>query len=302
MDAKIFIDGQAGTTGLGIARRLEAEPGIRLVTLAEFQRKSPAARADAMASADVTILCLPDDAAIEAVALAPPAARILDASTAHRTAPGWVYGFPELDAAQPARIAAAARVSNPGCYATGAIALLRPLINAGLLPADHDVTINAVSGYSGGGKAMIAEHEAAGGPPLELYALTLAHKHIPEIMAASGLTRRPIFSPSVGHFAQGMLVSIPLFLDRLPGNPSGHELAEALHERYSRSETVIPPSGIYSGTLTPEALNGTNRMELFVCANGRHHQAILIARLDNLGKGASGAAVQNLTLMLGGPE
>jgi N-acetyl-gamma-glutamyl-phosphate reductase len=300
MDAKIFIDGQAGTTGLGIAERLAAMPGIRLVTVPEAQRKSPAARADAMAGADVSILCLPDDAAIEAVALAPPGARILDASTAHRTAPGWVYGFPELTAGQSARIAAAPRVSNPGCYATGAIALLRPLIDAGLLPADHDVTINAVSGYSGGGKAMIAEHEAAGGPPFELYALTLAHKHIPEIMAASGLTRRPIFSPAVGHFAQGMLVSIPLFLDRLPGNPSGHELAEALYERYSRSECVIPPSGIHSGTLTPEALNGTNRLELFVCANGRHQHAILIARLDNLGKGASGAAVQNLTLMLGG--
>ncbi|HUW79820.1 MAG TPA: N-acetyl-gamma-glutamyl-phosphate reductase [Acidocella sp.] len=299
MSAYIFIDGEAGTTGLGIAQRLRAQPGISLISLEESHRKDPAARADAMGRADITVLCLPDDAAREAVALAPATARILDASTAHRTAAGWVYGFPELNAAQAREIAGARLVSNPGCYATGAIALLRPLIDAGILPPDHDVTINAVSGYSGGGKAMIAAHEAQGGPAFELYALGLAHKHVPEIMAVSGLSRRPIFSPSVGHFAQGMLVCVPLFLDRLPGAPSGHDISKVYRDHFDGATNILPHAGIYSGNLAPEALNSTDRLEIFVCANNLYNHAVLIARLDNLGKGASGAAVQNILLMLG---
>jgi N-acetyl-gamma-glutamyl-phosphate reductase len=299
MSAGIFIDGEAGTTGLGIAQRLATMPGISLIRLDEARRKDEAARADAMGRAAITVLCLPDDAARRAVAIAPPGARILDASTAHRTTPGWVYGFPELAPGQAREIAAAALVANPGCYATGAIALLRPLIDTGILPPEHDVTIHAISGYSGGGKAMIAAHEAESGPSFELYALGLQHKHIPEIMEFSGLTRRPIFSPSVGHFAQGMLVCIPLFLDRLPGEPTGHEISEAFIESYDGAKNVIAHPGIYSGTLTPEALNNTDKLEVFVCANTNYDHALLVARLDNLGKGASGAAVQNLILMLG---
>jgi N-acetyl-gamma-glutamyl-phosphate reductase len=298
MSAGIFIDGEAGTTGLGIAQRLAVMPGISLISLHEAHRKDESARADAMGRADITVLCLPDDAARRAVAIAPPGTRILDASTAHRTTPGWVYGFPELAPGQAREIAAATLVANPGCYATAAIALLRPLIDGGILPPGHDVTIHAISGYSGGGKAMIAAHEAESGPPFELYALGLEHKHIPEIMEFSGLTRRPIFSPSVGHFAQGMLVCIPLFLDRLPGEPTGHEISEAFIESYDGSKNVIAHPGIYSGTLTPEALNNTDKLEVFVCANTNYDHALLVARLDNLGKGASGAAVQNLVLML----
>jgi N-acetyl-gamma-glutamyl-phosphate reductase len=299
MSAKIFIDGQAGTTGLGIAQRLAAMPGIALVTLDEARRKEAAARQDAMAEADLTVLCLPDEAAREAVALAPDGTRILDASSAHRTAAGWIYGFPELGPAQAKEIAGARLVSNPGCYATGAIALLTPLVEAGLLRPDHDVIIHGVSGYSGGGKAMIAAHEAEGGPAFEAYALGLAHKHVPEIMLRSGLTRRPILAPSVGHFAQGMLISVPLFLDRLPGKPAGLDLVAAYRHRYDGAEHILVHPDICSGALRPEALNGTNKLEIFVCANGAYDHAMVIARLDNLGKGASGAAVQNIRLMLG---
>jgi N-acetyl-gamma-glutamyl-phosphate reductase len=300
MSAKIFIDGQAGTTGLGIAQRLAALPHISLVTLDDAHRKSPAARAAAMAEADLTVLCLPDDAAREAVALAPPGTRILDASTAHRIAPGWVYGFPELAPRQAAQIATARLVSNPGCYATGAIALLRPLTALGLLEAGQGLSINAVSGYSGGGKAMIAAHEATGGPAFELYALGLAHKHISEIMQYAGLARRPIFSPSVGHFPQGMLVCIPMFLEQLKGAPSAAQLAEAYAGYYAGSGNIIVHAGVFAENLQPEAAAGTDTLEIFVCANQAHGHAILIARLDNLGKGASGAAVQNINLMLGG--
>ena len=299
MSAKIFIDGQAGTTGLGIAQRLEAMPGIALVTLDEAHRKDASARRDAMAEADLTVLCLPDEAAREAVALAPEGTRILDASSAHRTTDGWVFGFPELGSAQAQKIAQARLVSNPGCYATGSIALLYPLVEAGLLPPDHDVTIHAVSGYSGGGKSLIAAHEAEGGPAFEAYALGLAHKHVPEIMLRSGLTRRPIFAPAVGHFAQGMLINIPLFLDRLPGKSAALDLVAAFRRRYDGAENIQVHPEIWSGPLRPDALNGTNKLEIFVCANGAYDHAMVIARLDNLGKGASGAAVQNLKLMLG---
>lgn len=300
MNTRIFIDGQAGTTGLGIAQRLQEAGDFSLVTLSDSDRKLPKARAEAMAQADVTVLCLPDDAAREAVALAPASARILDASTAHRLADGWVYGFAEALPGQAQRIAQAARVANPGCYATGAIALLRPLTSLGLLAADAAVSLNAVSGYSGGGKAMIADHQAHNGPAFELYALGLKHKHLPEIMRYGGLTRSPVFVPSVGHFAQGMLVCLPLFLEQLTISGTAMNLAEAYADYYAGQNCISVNRGIWNENLDPQGLNNTDRLEIFICANEQAGQAVLIARLDNLGKGASGAAVQNIRLMTGG--
>lgn len=303
MTHTIFIDGEAGTTGLEIRERLEKRSDLQLLLLGD-RRRDVEARREALNSADAVILCLPDDAAREAVSMIEnDKVRVIDASTAYRVDPEWVYGFAEMDADQRDAIANSTRVSNPGCYPTGFIALMRPLVKAGLVPADYPVTINAVSGYSGGGKSMIAEFEAEGASTaFRGYGLSLKHKHVPEMTRHTGLNRSVLFSPAVGNYRQGMLVEVPLHLAALPETPSVERIHGALVEAYQGQRFVevvdLDASEDMTG-IEPEALNGTNIVRLHVFGDRGGEQVRLVAMLDNLGKGASGAAVQNLNIMLG---
>ncbi|HEY8003631.1 MAG TPA: N-acetyl-gamma-glutamyl-phosphate reductase [Phenylobacterium sp.] len=319
MTHTVFIDGEAGTTGLQIRQRLAGRGDLEVVSIDPARRKDADARAELLNSVDAVVLCLPDDAAREAVGMVTSnRVKVVDASTAHRVAPDWAYGFAEMAPGQRAAIAGSTRVANPGCYPTGFIGLVRPLVAAGLIPPDFPLTVNAVSGYSGGGKGLIAEFEDAAPPggtndAFRVYGLTLAHKHLPEMQRHAGLTHPPVFAPSVGRYAQGMIVEVPLQLWALPGKPDPSDLHVALEAAYMGEPFVEVASGAecaelarsragaggYVAALDPEALNGSNRMRLFVFANAERTQVRLVALLDNLGKGASGAAVQNLNLMLG---
>jgi N-acetyl-gamma-glutamyl-phosphate reductase len=318
MGPKVFIDGEAGTTGLQIRQRLAGRKDLSVISIDHDKRKDPAARAAMLNEADAVILCLPDDAAKEAVTLVTNnSTRIIDASTAHRVDPHWVYGFPEMADGHRVSIERSTRISNPGCYPTGFIALVAPLVEAGLIPKDFPVTVNAVSGYTGGGKGLIEEfhrepHETTR-DDVRIYGMTLAHKHVPEMQKYTGLAHPPVFAPSVGRYAQGMIVEVPLQLWALPGAVTSNQMREALADFYQGEKFVSVAdeaetaslakarsgAGGYVQALDPEALNNTNRLKLFVFGNDQTKQARLVALLDNLGKGASGAAVQNLNLALG---
>jgi N-acetyl-gamma-glutamyl-phosphate reductase len=306
---RIYIDGAAGTTGLEIRDRLGRRHDIELLRISENDRKDLGARAQLLNEADIAVLCLPDEAAREAVAsIRNSAVRVLDASTAHRTTPGWIYGFPELETGQRSALREASRVSNPGCYPTGFLALVRPLVRGGIIPPDFPLTVNAVSGYSGGGRAMIAEFENEASPRfthsvVRSYALNLSHKHVPEMQKYAGLAHSPLFAPSVARFYRGMMVEVPLQLWALPGHPSPASIRDRLVEAYAQEALIeVAPRENAPAMLDAEMLKGSDRMKLFVFGNEETGQARLIAVLDNLGKGASGAAVQNLNIMLGLPE
>jgi len=310
MVSKIFIDGEAGTTGLQIRDRLAGRRDLEIISIAQDKRKDQDERKRLLNLADVAILCLPDDAAKESVSLIEnDRTKIIDASTAHRIAEGWVYGFAEMDKGQTARLAAAKRVGNPGCWPQGAIATLRPLIEAGLLPADHPVTVHGISGYTGGGRSMISDYEAAGETANEFmpYGLTFKHKHLPELQTYAKLAHAPLFTPAVGNFAQGMITVVPLQLWTLDKVPTGAQLHAAIADHFAGIKggfVEVAPLAEAERTpeLNPELYNNTNRMRLHVFANDAKAQAALVAVYDNLGKGASGAAVQNLNLMLGVAE
>jgi N-acetyl-gamma-glutamyl-phosphate reductase len=308
MTAHVFIDGAAGTTGLEIRERLADRDGLSLITLPEEKRKDAGTRRQALNDADIVVLCLPDDAAREAVSLiGNDRTRVVDASTAHRVAPGWVYGFPELEPDQRERIAAARFVANPGCYPTGYLGLVRPLVRAGLIPADWPLTVNAISGYSGGGKAMITAYEHAGAPDatdtaFRGYAMGLAHKHVPEMQHHAQTLHPPLFAPAVARLYRGMLVEVPLQLRAMPGAPSLEALHDALDAAYAGSPLVrVAPlaESLAAGGIAIEQVGATDRLDLFVFGNREAGQARLVAALDNLGKGAAGAAVQNLNIMAG---
>lgn len=307
----IFIDGEVGTTGLQIRDRLAGREDLSFISLSETDRKKATKRREALNDADIVILCLPDDAARDAVAMIDTdSVRVIDASSAHRTADGWVYGFPEWDKGQAEQIAAAKRVTNPGCYAITSVSILHPLVGAGLVPSDQAVSINAVSGYSGGGKALIAAFEDETNPAytteaFRVYGMGLAHKHTPEIQAHSGLSIRPLFVPSVARFRQGMIVQVPLHLSLLDGTPSLEDVHGALAAHYAGQQfvTVKPlADSLAMAGLEPEGLNGTNELHVYVFGNAETGQAVVMGLLDNLGKGASGQAVQNLNLMCGVDE
>ncbi len=307
MQTSLFIDGDQGTTGLQILARLQSRPDLQLLTLPAAQRKDPLARADRLNRCDIAILCLPDDAAREAVAMIEnPQVRVIDASSAHRTDPGWTYGFAELCPGQAGRIAQARRVTNPGCYPTGALALLRPLVDAGLLPRDLPLSIHAVSGYSGRGRAGVDAFEAPGAaapPAFQVYGLGLQHKHVPEIQQHADLTERPFFVPAYGSFRQGIVLTVPLHRRLLPAAATGVRLWQALQDHYHGQPVVqVLPLAEAAALdhLDPQALNGSDALRLMVFDNPRHDQVLLAAVFDNLGKGASGAAVQNLELMMSG--
>ncbi|MBZ9872558.1 N-acetyl-gamma-glutamyl-phosphate reductase [Mesorhizobium sp. BR1-1-9] len=307
MKPKIFIDGEHGTTGLQIRALLAERGDLEIISIPAERRKETAARAEFLNAADVAILCLPDDAAKESVSLiSNETTRVIDASTAHRVAQGWEYGFAEMDKEQAKKIGAAKRVANPGCWPQGPIATLRPLVVAGLLPADFPVTVNGISGYSGGGRPMIEDYVAKGqdAPEFLPYGLTLQHKHVPELRAYAKLSHDPIMQPGVGNFAQGMITVVPLQLGGLDHVPTGAELHAAIADHFAAIKGGVVEVAPYAHLeripeIDPEIYNGTNRMKLYVFANDKRAQALLLAVYDNLGKGASGAAVQNMDLMLG---